>query len=248
MAVPLLNQSSPPPHTAILNIPEQKQKEMDRIPLIQLAHHTEKRSRFYGYAARAYTFDFINLAYLKMRQMHPTANHIMAAYTLDSDVLGEDATYGACNDGESHSDVKLTETLNKTTMSNVVVFVVRYYGGIQLRGLRLKIIADCAKAALHKLRFPDGVPPGDAPATTKHQNNPPQATPQNKEHSFDDSSSLSGSPPGTPQLQSEHSYGKPSFTIRGGHGPRGKGSPSYRPNYGSPLKKSKLSMAYSVIT
>ena len=43
-------------------------------------------------------------------------------------------------------------------MTDVTVFVVRYCGSNPLLGARLKLIADCAKTALHKIRYPDDDP------------------------------------------------------------------------------------------
>ena len=79
----------------------------------------------------------------------------------DPNNLRQQYLAGSCHNNEYQGDVKLTFVLNKTDMSNVVVFVVRYYGGIQLGGNHLKHIADCGRKALNTLRFPDGVPPAD---------------------------------------------------------------------------------------
>ena len=246
--IPVTEPVLPPPRTAILNIPEDKQRAMDEIPLVQLSEARAKRSGFYGYAVRAYTTDYINLAYLKMRQMHPTANHIMAAYRLETPETVDDGIHGSCNDGKSHSDVKLSEALAKTSMTGVVVFVVRYYGGIQLRGLRLKLIVDCAKNALYKLRFPEGIQPGtpEKDPTKSSQ----QVMEQDSETELADSETDRHNNP-TSSSRAEHSYSKNSFSIRGGYGPGGKGKPRYqqRGPIGTPQKKTKLSnfkMSYMI--
>ena len=101
----------------------------------------------------------------------------MMAYRVDSATDPDIAHAGSCHDGESHADVRLADVISKAQCINVAVFVVRYYGGIQLRGQRLRHISDCGRTSLNKLRFPEGVMPSNSlngaepvPGGSKRQN------------------------------------------------------------------------------
>ena len=102
-----------------------------------------------------YDVRFVRKAYLRLRQLHLAANHVMLAFRVEDPANPDQQIEGSCHDEESHGDVTLAQVLENTQMKNTAVFVVRYYGGTPLRALRLKMIADTARAALHTLRFPD---------------------------------------------------------------------------------------------
>ena len=166
---------------------------MDDINLEPLAQEKHSGSRFYGYTARVYGFLTLDKIYLRLRQQHLGADHIMLGYRLVDPDSPEQCVEGSCHDGESHSDTVLAQAVESSLMKNVAVFVVRYSGTTPLRGLRLKLIADCATNALQKLRYPPQDPSMLEQATTGA--NPPVA---------ENSSETSRS---TPQ---DHLYGRSS--------------------------------------
>ena len=111
-----------------------------------------------------------------------TADHIMLGYRLADPDSPEQCVDGSCHDGESHGDITLAQIITESQLKNVAVLVVRYSASTPLRGLRLKTIGDCAKAALHKLQFPTEytVPQTDVPP----EHSDPSAPSSSLEHLY----------------------------------------------------------------
>ena len=128
-----------------------QQKVLNDLVLPELAYKEKDGSKYYGYAAHMCGFSILDKLYLKLRQQHKEADHIMLGYKIATPESPNQCVEGSCHDEESHGDVTLAQVLDEVCMNNIAVFVVRYYGGTPLRGLRLQLIADCSKAALHKL-------------------------------------------------------------------------------------------------
>ena len=125
----------------------------------------------------------------------------MLGYRLADPNSPEQCVEGFCHDGKSHGDIILAQAVESSLMRNVAVFVVRYSGTTPLRGLRLKLIGDCAKNMLQKLRYPNEDP--QAPEQEVTEDNP-RVTEDNL-----------GTPPNTSQ---DHSYGRTSPQKHTGHG------------------------------
>ena len=224
----------PPSRASLLHIPPSVQNVIDDLNIPKFSEKKARGSLFEGFAARVYSLECLKKMYLRMRQQHPTANHIIMAYKIDAVSDPKKVLKGSCADGESHADVKLTAVLEKTYMSNVVVFVTRYYGGVHLGGLRLKLISDCGRLALNKLRFPDGKEPTDDPPEgtipvlnkTPPHGLSPRSSPTS-EHEDEQSAS-----------RVEHTYAKSNFTTSHGGGRGGLGCPpGQRHRFANPKKK-----------
>ena len=126
---------TPPSRAALLTISPKLQQTLDSIVLEQLAYEERDGSKFFGYAARVYDIPLIKRLYTKMRQMHPAANHVMLAYCVETPEDPNKCTEGSCSDGESHGDVILAQVIENSTMKNIAIFIVHYFGGTPLRGL-----------------------------------------------------------------------------------------------------------------
>ena len=145
----------PPSRASILQITLREQKILDLINPPVLAQQCHLKSKFFAYVVRVYDLPMICQVYKRLRQLHLQANHVIMVFRIDSPDEPGKVLEGSCHDEESHGDVHLAMVLEQTYMSNIVVFVIRYYGGMPLRGLHLKAIMECAVEALHKLCFPE---------------------------------------------------------------------------------------------
>ena len=145
----------PPVLSSLLNITSVEQKVLDAINIEPLATDECEGSKFYAYVIRVYSFGTIEKIYLCLRQQHMTTDHIMLGYRLAEPDSPEQCVEGSCHDGESHRDLTLAQAIADSQLKNVAVFVVCYSGPTPLRGQRLKVIGDCAKAALYKIQFPN---------------------------------------------------------------------------------------------
>jgi thymidylate synthase len=87
----------------------------------------EKKSRFIGSASRAYTEDEAKAFIAKIAAEHPKSRHIAFAYVLTNTAKTND-------DGEPKGTAGLPifNVITRRNLQNVVVVVVRYFGGILL--------------------------------------------------------------------------------------------------------------------
>ena len=64
----------------------------------------------------------VKRSYVKMRQLHPSATHIVGAYSIkNNDGYQDDREYGA--------GYRILNVINNNAYGNIAVFVVRYHGG-----------------------------------------------------------------------------------------------------------------------
>jgi uncharacterized YigZ family protein len=87
----------------------------------------EKKSRFIGYAAQANSEDEAKAFIAKISAEHKKARHVAFAYVLSNTAKLND-------DGEPKGTAGLPiyNVINRRDIKNVVVVVVRYFGGILL--------------------------------------------------------------------------------------------------------------------
>ena len=87
----------------------------------------EKKSRFIGYAARANSEDEAKAFIGEITREHPKARHIAFAYVLTN-------TARTSDDGEPRGTAGLPiyNVITRRGLMNVVVVVVRYFGGTLL--------------------------------------------------------------------------------------------------------------------
>ncbi|MGL5977948.1 MAG: YigZ family protein [Erysipelotrichaceae bacterium] len=89
-----------------------------------------EKSRFITYLHKCHTEEEAKAFILKIKKMHPTANHCCQAF-----VIGEHGELTRSNDDGEPSGtagVPMLECLKKNHVSDLVAVVVRYFGGIKL--------------------------------------------------------------------------------------------------------------------
>lgn len=93
-------------------------------------YYTEKRSKFYAFAHHVSSVDEIKELNQKYRKQYYDARHVCYAYRLGPE--GKD--FRANDDGEPSSTAgkPILGVLLSNDITDVVVFVVRYYGGVNL--------------------------------------------------------------------------------------------------------------------
>ena len=87
----------------------------------------EKKSRFVGYAAKADSEDEAKAFIAEISREHPKAQHVAFAYVLSN-------TARTSDDGEPRGTAGLPiyNVITRRNLKNVVVVVVRYFGGTLL--------------------------------------------------------------------------------------------------------------------
>ena len=93
-------------------------------------YYTEKRSKFLAFAHHVETVDEVKDLVASYRKQYYDARHVCYAYMLGS----ERAEFRANDDGEPSSTAgkPILGQINANTLTNILVIVVRYYGGVNL--------------------------------------------------------------------------------------------------------------------
>lgn len=101
---------------------------------IQLPSHSlykEKGSKFFGYAFQVLNEEDVKLRLLEIKEKHSDARHHCYAYRLG---IGNEERYRANDDGEpiNSAGKPIYGQLLSAEVTNVLVVVVRYFGGVKL--------------------------------------------------------------------------------------------------------------------
>ncbi len=93
-------------------------------------YYTEKRSKFYAFAHHVQTVDEVKELQAFYKKKYYDARHVCYAYRLGPD----GAEFRANDDGEPSSTAgkPIHGALLSAGLTDIVVFVIRYYGGVNL--------------------------------------------------------------------------------------------------------------------
>lgn len=93
-------------------------------------YYTEKRSRFISYAIPVRTVEEVKEAVERYRKQYYDARHVCWAYMLGADRL----TFRANDDGEPSSTAgkPILGQINSNGLTDILIVVIRYFGGIEL--------------------------------------------------------------------------------------------------------------------
>ncbi len=93
-------------------------------------YYTEKRSKFYAFAHHVTSADEVRELQAHYKKEYYDARHVCYAYRLGAD----GATFRANDDGEPSSTAgkPILGALISAGITDAVVFVIRYYGGVNL--------------------------------------------------------------------------------------------------------------------
>ncbi len=123
--------------------------EFTTITAISEGYYTEKRSKFLAFAHHVETHEDIKQLLADYRKKYYDARHVCYAY-----VLGVDrADFRANDDGEPSGTAgkPILGQINANGLTDILVVVVRYYGGVNLgtSGLIVAYRAAAAEALSH---------------------------------------------------------------------------------------------------
>ena len=93
-------------------------------------YYTEKRSKFLAFAHHVETVDEVKQLLAEYRKKYYDARHVCYAYMLGADR----ADYRANDDGEPSSTAgkPILGQINANELTDILIVVVRYYGGVNL--------------------------------------------------------------------------------------------------------------------
>lgn len=127
---------------------EEDQIDLDNIQILQAPVMAHSKSQFFGMATHASDLNFVKQIYIRAKQDHAAADHIIMAF-----VAGDDS--GQQDDGEHRAGKRLLKFMLDQNLKDMVVMVARYYGGIHLGAARFDYIIQSARAAVEQLKAGD---------------------------------------------------------------------------------------------
>ncbi len=100
------------------------------IKQLSEGYYTEKRSRFISYAIPVRSVEEVKAEVEKYRRQYYDARHVCWAYMLGA----ERQTFRANDDGEPSSTAgkPILGQINSNLLTDILIVVVRYFGGIEL--------------------------------------------------------------------------------------------------------------------
>ena len=104
--------------------------EFKTISATSEGYYTEKRSKFLAFAHHVENHDEIKLILAGYRKKYHDARHVCYAYMLGA----ERADFRANDDGEPSSTAgkPILGQINSNELTDILIVVVRYYGGVNL--------------------------------------------------------------------------------------------------------------------
>ena len=119
---------TPPTPAAYLDLESEEQEILNSISFTESEIMAEKGSTFQAFATSTPKLKDVRLAYCKVRQQHPAADHVSLAYHTYS-VADLSAVVGAVDDGEYGAATRMLDRLEIARADFMSVFMVREYGG-----------------------------------------------------------------------------------------------------------------------
>lgn len=168
-----------PPSVEQLFPEDDMQKKINAIKLRTFRAKPEMGSIFRVSIFTPDSMDQVKLAYIKMFQNNPSADHIAVACIVN----GEEA-YN--DNAEFGSGFRLLRSIKDANIDNVALFLTRQYGGVNLGPRRFNIMTNLAYLALEKVAESRSrlmeQPSSPSPIHTTPTGSPP-STPQRENHS-----------------------------------------------------------------
>lgn len=146
---PYQKKVQPPAAAEILNLEPDDIRNLNNSQTVFGNSATEQGSEFISFAAKVNNEEEVRIAYRKLRLKYANATHIMSAHRFDppNGPINQEAN----DDGEIAGGRKILTTLQDQHVTQVAVFIVRFYGGLHIGPIRFDIIKTLTLDALKKI-------------------------------------------------------------------------------------------------
>lgn len=139
---------TPPTPAEIFTLKEGLMDLADEIDMVKGEHEKPQKCDFVAYAAAVKDHNDITAAYTKVRMKFSDATHVVCAYRLPGkDPTSEDYA----DDGEFGAGRTILSVLKEKQLRNIVVFMIRYFGGQHLGPSRYDVFRKVTTSALEAL-------------------------------------------------------------------------------------------------
>lgn len=141
---------SPPKPNDIFNPSDNLLDLADEIDMVKGKEEKEGKCQFVAYAAVVKDHEDIKAAYTKVRMKYAYATHVVCAYRLQGKHTPNLQDYS--DDGEFGAGRTILSELKTKQISNIVVFMIRIFGGKHLGPKRYNIFRKVANSAIEALQ------------------------------------------------------------------------------------------------
>ena len=121
----------------IIEMTTDERVQLEEIPLYSTSVHKEMMSSFQAYGGAATTMEQVRRYYSHLKIKHSDATHIVMAYRLPGLNKADDEGYD--DDGEHGSGRRILKMLQDDDKKKIAIYVVRHYGGVNLKKRRFEI-------------------------------------------------------------------------------------------------------------
>ena len=132
----------PPQFADILRLSQHERDEVKAVKTVSGPEHIEKGSEFFSYACKVKKVDDVEKAYKKLRIKFADATHIICSYRLDQPT--GPYRQEAVDDGDWGMARSILKVLKQKDLTQMCVFVVRYFGNVHLGKRRFEIVESLA--------------------------------------------------------------------------------------------------------
>ena len=137
---------NPPTFRYILSLSKEEFNQAMDAPITRGSTVTEQGNSFIGYSAPVDRFDEVQRAYLKMRILHASANHIVMACNVPAIKWHNANEYN--DNGDIACGRSLQEWMEQSNIHCRVVFVARYATKTKIGSKRFNCYMDAARKAI----------------------------------------------------------------------------------------------------
>ena len=160
---------STPSPSALIDISLDELDEVLSVSLSKSVQIEYMESRFIAYAQDlknvSNKYQQIQRAYLRVKLLHPSAQHVICAYDVDEqDIFAKDY----CDDGEHGAGRAALNYLAECNVKDTACFIVRYYGGHKIGQQRFQCINSAIASSILEMRT-KGLPPQQKSAIQPEQ-------------------------------------------------------------------------------
>ena len=127
----------PPTKAEIIRLDPDELEKIRAVKMIKGPEHEEKGSEYVAYGIKIKSISDVRKAYKKLKVKHADATHVSCAYRLQNPV--GPYRQEAVDDNDIGIGRAMLKKIKEKEMSEIAIFVVRYYGGVHLGKRRFEI-------------------------------------------------------------------------------------------------------------
>ena len=141
----------PPTATDVLRLTDEEREEIKTIKLVGAGEHSESGSDYAVFVQKVRNVEEVQKGLFKTRIRFGDATHVSCGYRL-SEAYGPYNQEGL-DDKEIGAGRTILETLKSKGLSNICVYVVRWYGGIRMGPRRFEVIKELTEGAITAYQY-----------------------------------------------------------------------------------------------